>query len=179
MNIYQIKVTLKHCRPPIWRRVLVPADIKLPRLHRVLQMVMGWLDCHLHAFNVHGEQYGIPDSNFPGMFKSERNVRLDKLVAVGGKIVYEYDFGDDWEHELKIEKAYPAQAGMRYPLCINGKRACPPEDCGGPWGYEHLLEVLRDPAHEEHGEMLEWIGEDFDPEAFDVEDINAGLRTVK
>jgi len=179
MEILQLKVTLKNCRPPIWRRILVPLDIRLPRLHRILQIAMGWTDSHLHAFTIHGEQFGVPDEDFPDTVRNERNVRLDKLVGVGGTFVYEYDFGDGWEHVIKVEKILPAMPGVRIPLCLAGKRACPPEDCGGAWGYENLLAVLRDPAHEEHNDMLDWLGGEFDPEAFDIDVTNVELRTLK
>jgi hypothetical protein len=178
-NIYQIKVTLKHIRPPIWRRLQVPADIKLGKLHRVLQDVMGWYDSHLHQFRIGREYFGKPDPEFPGEIKNERNVRLDEVAAEGDTVIYEYDFGDGWEHETKIEKVLPAEKNRRYPACLAGKRACPPEDCGGPPGYERLLEVLRDPKHEEHEEMREWIGGDFDPEAFDLDAVNEVLTHVR
>jgi hypothetical protein len=179
MNIYQIKITLRHVRPPVWRRILVPADTKLPKLHRILQNVMGWEDAHLHAFRMGNEQYGVPDDSFPGMFRNEKNVRLDQLAGVGGRFVYEYDFGDCWEHDILVEKSLPAGKDTRYPVCTKGKGACPPEDCGGPPGYEHLLEVLHDPRHEEHGRLREWIGEDFDTAAFDLDEVNEGLRRVR
>ncbi len=178
MNIYQIKITLQHIRPPVWRRILISPDITLPRLHDVLQVVMGWTDSHLHAFRTRDEQYGVSNDDFPSICRNERDVRLDQLVGVGNKIIYEYDFGDSWKHEILIEKSLPAEKGKRYPTCVTGKRACPPEDCGGPWRYEYLLETLSDPRHEEHDEMLEWIGGEFDAEAFDLDEINAVLRTL-
>ncbi len=181
MNIYQIKVTLRHIRPPIWRRIQVPADIKLGKLHHILQATMGWTDSHLHAFRVGHETYGVPDPDplFDTETENERNVRLDRIAAEGDKLIYEYDFGDGWEHELLIERAIPAEKGRRYPLCLAGKRACPPEDCGGPPGYERLLEVLRDPKHEEYEEMREWIGGPFDPEVFDPKEVNRMLKQVR
>lgn len=178
-SIYRLKVTLKHVAPPIWRRLEVPADTKLPRLHRLLQMAMGWYDAHLHAFRVGRTSYGVPDPDFPSDMENERHVRLGDIAAEGDKLIYEYDFGDGWEHEIKVEKAFAPESGVRYPRCIQGKRACPPEDCGGPWGYEHLLEVLANPEHPEHAETREWLRADFDPEAFDLEDVNEGLRQVR
>jgi len=176
MKIYRIKVTLKHIEPPVWRRIEVPSDIKLGKLHRILQVTMGWTDSHLHAFRVGGISYGIPDPDFAdGDTLNENNVRLDQIAAQGDGLIYEYDFGDGWEYELKIEKALPADPAIHYPRCTGGARACPPEDCGGPLGYEHLLEALRDPKHEEHHEMREWAGEDFDPERFDHEAVNRTL----
>lgn len=177
--IYRIKVTLRHVAPPVWRRIEVPGDIKLGMLHRVLQAVMDWTDSHMHAFRLGMEQYGTPSREFPDMFKNERNVRLDQIVSVGGKLIYEYDFGDGWEHELKVEKVLAAEKGKRYPACLAGKRACPPDDCGGPWGYQNLLDALKDPKHEEHEEMLEWIGGEFDPEAFDLDEVNQMLKRIR
>ncbi len=181
MNVYQIKITLKHIRPPIWRRIQVPTDTKLGKLHRILQAAMGWHDAHLHVFRVRRTTYGVPDPDAPVdmEMESERNARLDRIAAEGDTVIYEYDFGDGWEHELKIERVLPAEKGQRYPLCLAGRRACPPEDCGGPPGYEHLLEVLRDPKHEEYEEMREWIGGGFDPEAFDLDEANRMLKSVR
>jgi len=177
--IYRIKVTLRHIAPPIWRRIEVPGDIKLGKLHRILQVAMGWYDSHLHAFRVGHTSYGVPQREFPGDYQNERNVRLDQLVSTGAKLIYEYDFGDGWEHEIKIEKILPADPTAHYPRCTAAARACPPEDCGGPWGYQQLLEVLRDPKHEEHEETIEWIGEDFDPKVFDLDEVNAALKHVR
>lgn len=178
-KIYQIKITLKYIRPPIWRRIQVPADTRLGKLHDILQITMGWSDSHLHQFIVGREYYGVPDPHFPGSTRSERNVRLDQVANEGDTILYEYDFGDGWAHALKIEKTLPVQAGTRYPVCLAGKRACPPEDCGGVPGYEHMLEILSDPRHEEYEEMCEWLGGEFDLEVFDVKGVNEGLRKIR
>lgn len=174
--IYHLKVTLRHVKPPVWRRIEVPADIKLGKLHEVLQIAMGWTDSHLHGFRKGRESYGVPDPDFPGDFKNERNVRLDSLAGEGETLIYEYDFGDGWEHDLKVEKIVPAAPGVHYPRCTAGKRACPPEDCGGPWGYAELLQAIKDPKHEEHEELLEWVGEEFDPGYFDIDEINAAYE---
>ena len=175
MKIYQLKITLKHIKPPIWRRIEVPADIKLGKLHDVIQIAMGWTDSHLHAFVDGQTMYGIPDPEFGGSTKNERNVRLDSILEQGGKIVYEYDFGDSWEHEIKIEKVLEAAPTVHYPRCTAGKRACPPEDCGGPYMYEEFLAAIGDPNHPEHEETLEWIGGEFDPEAFELAEVNQAL----
>lgn len=177
-RIFQIKVTLQHIRRPIWRRFQVAADTKLPRLHRILQVVMGWDNCHLHAFITGDISYGEPDPDFPGGSVSERNVRLEQIAAPGGTLRYEYDFGDSWDHVLKIEKVVTPAPGAKYPVCIAGARACPPEDCGGVWGYQNLVEAINNPAHEEHEELLEWAGEGWDPEHFDLAGINQELKSL-
>lgn len=179
--IYRIKVTLRHVAPPIWRRIEVPGDIKLGKLHRVLQATMGWYDAHLHAFRVGHTTYGVPDPDalFDMEMENERNVRLDKVAGEGDTFIYEYDFGDGWEHTLKVEKIVPADPTAHYPRCTAGSHACPPEDCGGPPGYEHLLQALRDPKHEDYEEMREWLGGEFDPEAFGLSMVNQSLWRMK
>ena len=182
-QIYQLKITLRHSRPPIWRRFLAPSDMNLAKLHHVIQEVMGWTDSHLHQFKVGNVYYGItyPD-DFGGMpeTRDERKARLDMLVSrLKAKFIYEYDFGDSWEHDVVLEKILPPESGITHPVCIAGKRACPPEDCGGVWGYDGLLETIKDPNHPEHEDMLEWLGGDFDPEKFDVEAVNKALRRVR
>jgi hypothetical protein len=179
--VYQLKVTLKDSRPPIWRRILVPGDVTLTKLHRILQVVMGWYDSHLHQFIVGGASYGEPDPDFPedGM-KSERRVKLKQVAPHENDcFTYEYDFGDSWEHDIRVEKILPAVPGLELPVCIAGKRACPPEDCGGVWGYESFLEAIGDPDHPEHDEMLQWVGGEFDPEAFDLGEINESLKRIR
>lgn len=179
MKIYQLKITLKHIKPPIWRRIEVPANIKLGKLHDVIQIAMGWHDSHLHAFVIGQTSYGKPDPEFGGDIRNERNVRLDSLVDAGGTFMYEYDFGDGWIHEIKAEKVVDVDSAAHYPRCIAGSRACPPEDCGGPWGYEELLRTIKDPAHPEHEAMIEWIGGEFDAEVFDGEKVNRALSGAK
>ncbi len=178
-RVYQLKVTLKYTKPPIWRRIQVPADVTLYKLHQILQALMGWYDCHLHQFIVGEIYYGTSDPEF-GMdseMKSERGVRLNKIATTEkSKFVYEYDFGDSWQHEILVEKILPQEEGAHYPICLTGKRACPPEDVGGVWGYEGFLEAIRDPKHPEHDSMLQWAGGSFDPEAFDLEGINVDLK---
>lgn len=178
-QVYQLKVTLCNARPPIWRRIQVPSDITLGKLHRILQAAMGWTDSHLHRFEVKGVSFGAPDPELE--FESERRAKLNEVApAEGSKFRYEYDFGDSWLHDIVVEKVLPADPNVRYPVCIKGKRACPPEDCGGVWGYEELLETLRDPNHPDHEEMKEWLGdEEFDPEAFDPEEVNRELRRIR
>jgi Plasmid pRiA4b ORF-3-like protein len=183
-EIYQIKMTLRNIRPPVWRRVLVPSDFTLGQLHQVIQTAMGgWIDYHLHEFDIAGTPYGVPlapgenDWGAPPV-NDESRVKLADIVGEGSKFRYTYDFGDDWDHDLVVEKVLPIDPKVSYPVCIKAKRACPPEDCGGPWGYAELVEILADPAHEEYEERLEWVGGRFDPEAFDVGEINSVLATI-
>jgi hypothetical protein len=177
--VYQIKVTLDNIRPPVWRRVLVPDKCTLLDLHDIIQDVFGWYDYHLHEFTIHGESYGDPANDEFDEFaiQDESKFKLQKLdFKEGSRFTYEYDFGDGWDHTLVVEKIFPPERGMKLPICIKGKRECPPEDVGGPWGYEGFLEAIRDPQNEEHESYIEWIGREFDPEAFDLDLINERLR---
>ena len=177
VSVYQLKVTLKKSKPPIWRRVQVESNINLCRLHQIVLVAMGWTDSHLHQFNIYGELYGTPDPDFE--VTNEKTIKLDQVVSEAGeKFVYEYDFGDSWEHVILVEKILQLETGVNYPICLGGKRACPPEDCGGIWGYGDLLEAIQDPTHPEHKDMLEWLGGSFDPEEFDVDIVNQKLKTT-
>jgi hypothetical protein len=181
-SIYQLKVTLRYVKPPIWRRILVPGDVDLGLLHEILQVAMGWLGGHLHAFSAGGVGYSIPDEDdvFGGSDLDERTVTLSEVApAEKSRLTYQYDFGDDWNHDIAVEKILPREEGKRYPACTAGKRACPPEDCGGPWGYGEFLEAIRDPKHPDHKMWTEWVGGSFDPEAFDLDETNEGLAAIK
>ncbi|WP_419995027.1 plasmid pRiA4b ORF-3 family protein [Streptomyces boninensis] len=170
-SILQIKVTLADIRPPIWRRLQVPAYLTLDRLHLVIQIAMGWENYHMHVFETPAGDYGRRDSELG--HRDERKVPLSAVApAAGDRISYTYDFGDDWGHRIEVEKVLPKEPGTAYPRCLTGRRACPPEDCGGPWGYANFLEAITDPGHEEHDELLEWVGGAFDPTQFNIEDIN-------
>ncbi|MFW6136412.1 MAG: plasmid pRiA4b ORF-3 family protein [Chloroflexota bacterium] len=177
-SIYQIRVSLAGIEPPIWRRIQVPGDVTLEELHDVLQAVMGWWDYHLHQFMVEGTHYGVPHPDYAMEMRDESEVRLDEIADEGSRFFYEYDFGDCWQHELKVEQVLEPEPGRRYPVCIDGERATPPEDVGGLWGYEHYVEVMTDPDHPEYEERLEWRGE-FDPEEFDLDEVNAALRELQ
>jgi len=181
-RVYQLKITLKDSTPPIWRRVLVPENVTLFELHEIIQRVMGWQDYHLHQFTIAGQLYGNPeDDEFGDLnIENEKRYRLNQFgFREKSKFSYEYDFGDSWEHTLLVEKILPAEKGGRYPVCTAGKRACPPEDCGGICGYEEFLETIANPEDEEHDETLEWVGGDFDPEEFDLDEVNAALQAIK
>ncbi|MDD2659812.1 MAG: plasmid pRiA4b ORF-3 family protein [Methylococcales bacterium] len=175
-SIYQIKISLIGAKPPIWRTVLVPSDLGLGAFHDVIQVAMGWTDSHLHQFFDNEKSYGIPDDDFELETEDEADYKLFQLLQKEkDTLTYEYDFGDSWEHKILLEKILPFDTHTLLPVCIKGKRACPPEDCGGIWGYEELLEIISDTEHPEHEGMLEWLGEDFDPDEFDLEEINEDL----
>lgn len=177
--VYQFKITLEGIKPPIWRRIQVPKTYTFWDLHVAIQDAMGWLDYHLHEFEIVDPStglmvnIGIPDEEFDrDVLPGWKQKIADYFSMENPKAVYIYDFGDYWEHKIQLEKILPREKGVNYPVCIKGKRACPPEDCGGVWGYEELLEALKKPAHERHEELLEWLGEDFDPEHFDVNEVS-------
>jgi hypothetical protein len=185
-DVYQLKVTLRFTKPPIWRRLLVPATLTLAQLHDVLQIAMGWDNSHLHDFNIGRRRFGTPepaDHPFMGMepvVESERRTRLfDVLQNPKAKLNYTYDFGDGWEHSIVLEKKLAMAPEASYPVCTGGQLACPPEDCGGVPGYYDLLDAIDDPGNARHEEILDWIGEDFDPEAFSVEDVNRRLSPAR
>ena len=170
--IYQFKVTLSHVRPAVWRRVEVPADITLYRLAAVILTAMGWSGGHLHQFRISGKYYGIPDEDGIAETIDEREMLLRDIIDQGIKrFIFEYDFGDGWEHVVQFEGAVEPEPGAKYPRCVKGARHCPPEDCGGPWGYADFLKAIRDPKHPEHASMREWIGREFDPDEFDLEEL--------
>jgi len=180
-TVYQLKITLKNIRPPIWRRVQVLSSTTLQKLHLIVQEVMGWDNYHMHQFSIVGIDYGEPQPEYDFNVHSEKTVKLSQVVnGEKFKFSYTYDFGDDWEHEILVEKELPYSPDTKYPICITGKRACPPEDCGGPWGYADLLSIIADPSHPQYEEMTEWLGErmckSFNPNAFDIDEVNQMLQ---
>ena len=177
-KVYQIKITLKDIKPPIWRRLQVTNDTVLEKLHAIIQVAMGWDNYHLHQFIAGDTYYGEPDQNYDDdVMESENGVMISQLVSrEGARFHYEYDFGDGWVHEILIEKILPVEKGTQYPVCIKGKRACPPEDVGGAWGYSDFLETIMNPKDPEYDDMVEWAGGDFDPEVFDMEAVNKRLN---
>lgn len=181
-HVYQLKVTLEGVKPPIWRRLLVKEDINLLTLHEIIQRAMGWEDYHLHMFTIAGQIFGDQEDDEFGDLgtKNGSRYKLNQLdLGEKSKFKYEYDFGDSWEHTILVEKIIPAEKGAHYPICVTGKRACPPEDVGGVWGYENFLEAITDRHHKEHDEYLEWIGGSFDPEEFDLDEVNEMLRSIR
>ncbi|MHB9107931.1 MAG: IS1096 element passenger TnpR family protein [Armatimonadota bacterium] len=177
-TIYQLKISLLGFEPTIWREVLVPSDFTLAKLHRVIQTVMGWENSHLHEFTVGTVGYTDTRAGLEGR-KNEAKVPLHQVAGSRGKFTYLYDFGDNWEVEIKVEKVLPPAKDQKYPICIAGEMAGPPEDTGGVWGYADMLQALEDTDDPEHEEYAEWLGEDYDPEAFDLEEINRRLAKIK
>ena len=185
--LYQLKITLRRSKPPIWRRVVVRADLRLDRLHTVIQIAMGWTNSHLHQFSASPgfalTFYGTPDPECAGMgseaLNEKRHTVADVAPAAKRKFGYEYDFGDSWEHQIAVERILPPDPAFKHPVCLAGANACPPEDCGGIWGYYNLLGILADPKHPEHEEMKGWMGGEYDPAAFDLNSINSVLKQIK
>lgn len=175
---FQLRIELREVLPQVWRRFLVPGSIALSGLHRVIQEVMGWENCHLHLFRFGNKEYGIPDPEFPSEMRSERGRRLHEFLHNEGETFgYEYDFGDSWEHDIVVERIV-TDAEIVDAKCLEGERACPPEDVGGPPGYMEYLEALKDPSHPDHQQMVEWRGPSFDPERFDLKRINRRLSQL-
>ena len=198
-EVFQLKITLNSTKPPIWRRIIVPSEYSFWDLHVAIQDAMGWLDYHLHTFvlrdpvtnkkieiRMQNEKFedsfnlndivGLGDFRGLDTFTSvcfyENNEKIAKYFSdITPKAIYEYDFGDSWGHTVKFEKKYPVARGDKYPHCIAGKMACPPEDCGGVWGYYRYLSIMNDPRHIEHKEIIEWMGEGFDPVSFDPKNV--------
>lgn len=167
--------------PMIWRRLLVPGDIKLSGLHAILQVAMGWEDHHLHGFEIAGQRYEPFDEDGDGDedAEDEDSVVLSGLVEAGTGFDYEYDFGDGWNHRIVVESVEVLPQALKHAVCLNGERACPPEDCGGVSGYQVFLQAIGDPGHPEHREFLDWRGGSFDAEAFNLAATNAALQRVR
>ena len=181
-TVHRLKVTLRRVRPPVWRRIEVRSTTNLYQLSAELEAAMSWDGGHLHSFDVAGEIYQLPSEEYFGWrpINDERKASVAKvLTRVRMKLRWDYDFGDGWEHDVVVEAIEPAAGEVLYPRCIAGRRAGPPDDCGGPWGYASLLDALGDPAHPEHESMLEWAPEGFDPAHFDPKEATEAMRTAK
>lgn len=177
-DVFLLRVSLIGVKPAIWRRLLVPKDVLLPQLHPILQVAIGWTNSHLHRFMLGDVAFAEPseEDELPGPIDYRRITLNQIALRRGSTCVYEYDFGDGWEHLIEVEEELPAKAvRIVVPACVAGERACPPEDCGGPYGYAELLKALRRPRHPEHESALEWAGRGFDPEAFDIVRVNDAL----
>lgn len=181
MKCYKLKVKLLNIKkPPVWRDILVSSEITFETLHEIIQIAMGWDSYHLHQFIVGDRRRGTYIGAEVGMgfedMLDESSIGINQcLKNVKDKFWYEYDFGDGWEHEVTLLEILEVTDEQPIPFVIKGKGACPPEDCGGAWGYEELKEVIKNPKAEEYEQMMEWLGGDFDPMYFDIEEANASL----
>ncbi len=186
-KVVQLKISLKNSTPPIWRRVLVKSSISFYELHYTIQIAMGWGNYHLYEFKIGDYRIGITDVDFddPESGSSKiivaKEITLDEVISNGAfkNFSYEYDFGDGWIHSIVVEKTMPLDPDKYYPVCIKGKLNCPPEDCGGLYGYYNFLEIISNKKHPEYRNMVEWIGDGFDPTEFEVEDVNAILEDIE
>jgi len=179
-SVYQLKISLLDTAPSIWRRVLVDGASTLDHVHEVIQAAFGWWNYHLHEFQVGEARYGLPDPD--GDWdppRDERRARLDVVAREGSSFGYTYDFGDNWRHRIVVEEVLPASTDSTLPACVDGRRACPPEDCGGTGGYRDLLAILSDSSHPERDERIEWLAQSFDPELFDRDEFTDNLRNLR
>lgn len=179
---YELKITLLRVEPAVWRRVLVPRDIILDDLHLVIQRVMGWDNDHMHEFLIGRKRYGmmIPDDfGFSDSTVDESIVRLNGVAKPKAKFQYLYDFGDNWAHEIVIEREIKSESNERLVSCTAGENACPPEDCGGVYGYENMLKILADDQDDEYSDIKEWLGDDFDPTQFDLKSANQAVAEMR
>jgi hypothetical protein len=177
-TVFQIKITLEGTDPPIWRRIQTK-DCTLEKLHALIQIAMGWEFEHLYRFEVGGVEFSDVESDMDDEVQDVRAVKLSDVIPASHRrprFSYEYDFGDGWKHQLIVEEQFEPRAGVAYPVCTAGARACPPEDCGGPWGYADFIEAIQNPTHKRHEELLEWVGGEFDPEAFDRVAATKGMQ---
>ncbi len=178
---YQIQIALKNFKPKIWRRILIQSNMLLSDFHKVIQTSMGWTNSHLHQFIKDGTFYTVrlAEDDFWNEIKNVdySGMRIDDLLSTEkDKIIYEYDFGDGWEHDILLEKIITNANDTYTPVCIAGKKNCPPEDCGGVWGYANMLEILDNPKHEEYESYVEWLGGEFNPDQFDKDKVNQLLK---
>lgn len=184
-QVHELEISLREVEPRVWRRFAVCSTTSLAKLHEVIQTVMGWYDCHLHQFVMRdGRRYAprSPDMDLEwdaDVIESRRVKVYDVLPRVGALAGYEYDFGDGWEHDLKVVAIHAPETGVRYPCCLGGERACPPEDVGGVDGYAEMLVALRNPRHREHASYVEWLGRPFDPNEFDCDAVNKLLASCR
>jgi Plasmid pRiA4b ORF-3-like protein len=179
-SVFQIKITLRRIDPPIWRRIQTK-DCTLEKLHALIQVAMGWEFDHLYRFEIGGVEFADVETDVEEEVQDVRATKISDVIPASHRrprFYYEYDFGDEWWHQLIVEERLSPQAGVAYPACIAGARACPPEDCGGPFEYADMVEVLQNPSHKRHKDMLEWVGGGFDSETFDLDAVNKQLTKI-
>ena len=175
---YEIRVQLRDIEPPIWRILRIRPQTSLARFHKILQKAMGWTNSHLHLFEIDGKAYGEGDFDCDFDVRDYTGVTLEDVFVDGRtSFLYEYDLGDSWRHDITLLDTIEGSLGEKV-ACVAGARACPPEDCGGVGGYYHLMEALANPENEDHEMLLEWVGNRYDPEAFDLERVNRALKRL-
>lgn len=177
-RVLQLRISLRYVEPEVWRRLLVPGGVRLNRLHEIFQAAMGWTDSHLHNFRIGEELYGMQIDDYPDEEMDEKSVTVIGAAGKVGKFFYDYDFGDGWEHDVAVEEISSWPIGLKHAVCLDGERACPPEDVGGPPGYEELLRVLADASHEDFERLTAWSGGNFDPWSFSLVERNIALQRV-
>jgi hypothetical protein len=177
--VFQLRVQLQELSPVVWRRLLVPGSIRLDKLNLMLQAAMGWTNSHLHCFRIGELTYGMQFDDNPLDELDETALSVTQALKHQRRFVYEYDFGDSWEHDVVVEDRSSRRLGLKFAVCLDGQNACPPEDCGGVSGYREMLRSLADPADEEHDSYLAWLGDLFDPAHFDLAEANAALQRVR
>ncbi|CAM5798333.1 plasmid pRiA4b ORF-3 family protein [Rhizobacter fulvus] len=183
LRVYQLRLELLFIEPVIWRTILVPETLTLPKLDRVIQAAMGWTNSHLHAWQIDGRRYGVPDPEWdpPGELLDERKFTVGSVLGEHiDEFFYDYDFGDGWEHRIAVDKRLAADTERNtWPMCIAGANACPPEDVGGPPGYMDFVQAMSDPMHNDHLQMWRWNGGPFDPTSFSLNDANRAIRKLR
>ncbi|MEI8026854.1 MAG: plasmid pRiA4b ORF-3 family protein [Pseudomonadota bacterium] len=179
-GIFQLKIALSGSSPLIWRRVLVPSNFSLKKLHQVIQIVMGWQNSHLYLFLIDNVTYTEYELDFEDDSEVKpASIKLSKVFTISSQFTYEYDFGDGWEHSVTLEKSLEFENTYSYPICIGGGNACPPEDCGGLRGYYNMLKEMKTPNDVEHESTKTWLGGFFDPSTFDPNRINRDMLWEK
>jgi hypothetical protein len=177
--LFQLQIVLQEVKPVVWRRILVPGTIRLPKFSEVLLAAMGWTNSHLHQFRVDEKLFGMHADDWPDEEIDEKGVTVLQALGYEQRFRYDYDFGDGWEHEVVVEDLSWPEFRLKYAVCFDGENACPPEDVGGAGGYTEFLEAVANPAHNEHERSLEWAGGPFDPAAFDLGAANAALQQIR
>lgn len=176
----EFSIVLNETNPPVWRQLIIPDSFSLYELHHAIQLAFDWRNYHLYNFIVNDKAYGDPSLLEDLDCLSDKLVNISSIFkTTGSTVIYEYDFGDGWIHNIKLEKIAENLAEIKYPICIDGSMACPPEDCGGISGYEHLLKVVKNSKHPEYKEMVQWLGKVFDPEAFHLQKVNKELKKIR
>jgi hypothetical protein len=177
--VFRLRIQLADTSPVVWRRLLVPGSVRLSKLHDYFQAAMGWTNSHLHSFVIDGVLYGMHFDDWPEEEVDEKEVTILQSIGEARRFRYEYDFGDSWEHDVVVEELSRHRLGLKFAVCVDGQNACPPEDVGGVTMFERFKEAVADPTDEEHDEYLAWVGDSFDPQAFDLALANAELQRVR